>query len=285
MANTIGTTTWNQKYFSTLLAKALRRQLVAEAICKVDRSDDKYIYNPYGSTPTTTVQSIGGTYTVSTFTTTNDTLTVDMEFNVSEHIYAHEMILSHYDLYADRMEAMKNSIATAIDSYVLNMLCEAGTGTYSTPSGGFTTAANVNKIFANLTAKVTGYNETYNGMFIVLENSDMAGITEAGATNGYETSDSTINNGKVGRWMGVDIYVTRDSTFTDGGKGGNNWTNDGHRVFGIKGVAMYAAPRGILFEEKLVSTYSGKELFGYGLVGFKLWYNLTDLIIDVTVSA
>jgi len=41
-------------------------------------------------------------------------------------------------------------IAAAIDKYVLNTILEAGTGTYTTPAGGFTTAANINVIISNL---------------------------------------------------------------------------------------------------------------------------------------
>lgn len=286
LANTIGTTTWRSKYAESTIQQALRRMLVAEKICSVDRSGSMYIYNPYGSTPTTTIQSLGGTYSVSTYTTTNDTLTVSHEFAVSEHIYDYEKVLSNFDLFASRINEMTASVAAAIDSFVLNNLCEDASGTYSTPSGGFTTAANINEIFAKLAAKVAGYTDTYKGLFIVLENSDISGVLLSQATNGYTTADQVLTNGYTGRSLfGIDIYVTRDDTFSNAGYGGTNWTNSGHRVFGVKGVSTYAAPSGIKYAEKDVTATTGKEIVVWGYCGFKLWYTKTALVVDITVTA
>lgn len=286
--NTIGTTTWRNKYRSNAIQQALRRMLIAEKICAVDKSDNKYIYSPYGSTPTTVVQPFSGTYAAAAYTTTNDTLTVVDEFLVSEHIYDFESTLSNFDLFASRTNEMGASVATAIDKYVLNNLLETGTGTYSTPSGGFTTAANLNIIMSNLISKVAGYTDVYKGLFLVLENSDITGVIQAQATNGFSFADAALNNGFLNSYMGVDIYVTRDSTFSDytvAVAGSTEWTNSGHRVFGVKGVATYAAPRNIRFEEKGVEGKTGKEVVCYGYIGFKLWFTKLALIIDITVTS
>lgn len=262
--------------------------LMAESICAVDNTDSKYIYNPYGSTPTATIQALAGTYAISTYTTTNDTLEVKDEFVVSERIADFEDVLSNYDLFTSRINEMTAAVKDKIDSFVVNNLCEDGTGTYSTPSGGFTTAANINKIFSSLIAKVSGYSDSYKGMFIILENSDISGLIEAGATNGFNFADAVLNNGKVGNYMGVDVYVTRDSTFTDGSGGTTSWANSGHRVFGIKGVATYASPRGVRYAEKDPSDasvgYTQKEIVVWGYCGFKLWYTKLGLIVDITVT-
>jgi len=288
MANTIGTTTWRNKYRSNVIAQALRRMLIAEKICQVDRTDNKYIYNPYGSAPTTLVQPLVGTYAISTYTTTNDTLTVTDEFIVAEHIYDFEETLANFDLFASRTNEMAASVATAIDKYVLNNLLELGTGTYSTPSGGFTTAANLNVIMSNLISKVAGYTDVYKGLFLVLENSDITGVIQAQATNGFSFADAALNNGFLNSYMGVDIYVTRDSTFgasTGDTSGSTTWSNSDHRVFGVKGVSTYAAPRGIKFEEKMVTGKTGKEVVCYGYTGFKLWHTKLALIVDITLTS
>jgi hypothetical protein len=259
--------------------------LVAEKICSVDRSDNKYIYNPYGTAPTTTIQSLAGTYSISTYTNTNDTLTVQDEFVSAEHVYDFEQTLSNFDLFASRTEELTASVATAIDSYVLNNLCEDGTGTYDTPSGGFTTAANWNKILANLLSKVMGYTDAYKGLFLVLENSDVTGVIESQMTNGYSFADAALNNGLILKQAGIDIFVTRDSTFTNGSGGNTSWSNSGHRVFGVKGVATYAAPRGIQYAEKDVTAKTGKEVVVWGYIGFKLWTPKAGLIVDITVTS
>ena len=62
--NTISSRTYRDKYRLANLDNLLRTALVAEKICMVDRSDNKRIQSPYGSTPTGTVQAIAGTYSV-----------------------------------------------------------------------------------------------------------------------------------------------------------------------------------------------------------------------------
>ncbi len=162
-ANTISTYTYRQKYVQNTLAEVLRNAIVAEKICNVDRSAAQLIKNPYGSQPTATIGAITGTYAVSDWTTTDDNLTVNQEVKYSEQIYGFEDMLSNFDLFADRMDEMMYAVAYQIDVFVLNNLCEDGTGTYSTPAGGFQTAANINVIMSNLLSKVAGFNDVYKG--------------------------------------------------------------------------------------------------------------------------
>jgi hypothetical protein len=284
MANTIASRVYRDKYRSATLDTLLRGALIAEKIVSVDRSNNKRIQSPYSSTPIVTVQALAGSYSVADFTTTDDTLSVDDEFIVAEHVRDFEESLTNFNLFATRTEQMSFAVAAKIDSFVLNNLCEEGTGTYTTPAGGFTTAGNINTIFGNLRAKVDGYADVYNGLFVVLENTDMVGLYTAGAGNGYTFADNVLNNGMIGKWMGVDIYVTRTGTFTDATVGTKTWTNAGHRVFGVKNMATLALPGGIKTEEKAVSGKTGMEVAIYGYVGFKLWTPKTDLIVDITLA-
>jgi len=285
MANTLSTKTFREKYLKSQLDYTLRNALVAEKVCAVDRSDVKTIQSPYGSASTVAVQALAGTYTPATFTTTDDTLTVTDEFVVSEHIFGFESILSQFDLYASRMDQLMYDVAAKVDNYVINNLCEDGTGTYTTPAGGFTTAANINEIMANLISKVAGYADSYaNGLFLIIENTDLVGFAQAGATNGFTLADATLKNGFMNNWMGVDVYVVRAGTFTDATVGTKTWTNSGHRVFGVKNMATFASPRGVQYEEKAVSGKTGTEVVVYGLVGFKLWTPKAGLVVDITLA-
>ena len=284
MANTIASRVYRDKYRSATLDTLLRGAMVSEAITSVDRSNNLRIQSPYSSTPTVVVQALAGTYTPADFTTTDDVLTVTDEFIVAEHIHDFQESLTQFDLFAARTEQMAFNVAKKIDEFVLNNLCEDGTGTYTTPAGGFATAANVNEIFANINSKVDGFAESYNGKFVVLENTDMVGLYQAGATNGFTFADNVLNNGRVGQWMGVDIYVVRTGTFTDATVGTKTWTNSGHRVAGVKNMATVALPGGTKTEEKMVSGKTGMEVATYGYVGFKLWAPKVSLIIDVTLA-
>lgn len=284
MANTIASRVYRDKYRLAQLDHALRGAMVAEKICMVDRTANKRIQSPYASDPSVTVQAIAGTYSTADFTTTDDTLTVTDEFIVSEHIKDFESLFSNFDLFAARTENMAFQAAYKLDRFVLNNLCEDATGTYTTPTGGFTNAANINEIFATLRSKVDGYAEAYNGLFIVLENTDMVGLYQAGAVNGFNRTDNVLNNGYLRDWMGVDIYVVRSGTFASETLGTTTYTNSGHRVFGVKNVATYAAPRGVKIEELSVSGKTGVEIRVFGYAGFKLWAPKTDLIVDITLA-
>lgn len=287
--NTTGTSTigtsWRAKYFSSKLQSVLRNALVCEKICQVDRSDSQYIHNPYSNQPTAAVQAVAGTYSVSAWTITDDSLAVTDEVIYGEHVFDFERVMSNYSLISTRFDEMAYAVGFGIDKFVLNSLTEDGTGAYTTPAGGFTTAANINVIMSNLISKVAGYADTYKGLFLVIENTDVVGFVQAQAANGFSYADAALNNGFMSNYMGVDIYVVRSGTFVTATLGSrSDIANSGHRVFGVKNVATYASPRGIQYDEKGVSGKTGKEIAVVGLVGFKLWTQKAGLIVDITLA-
>jgi hypothetical protein len=284
-ANTNASTSWREKYFKNSLAVALRNGLVAEKICAVDRTDNYIIKAPYQTAPTTTVQAITtGSYTPATYSTTNDALTVTDMFYSSNHVFDFESVLQEFDIVAARIDDLTYSVMAKIDNFVINYIGTDGTGTYTTPVGGFTTAANIVTIFSNLVSKVAGYSEAYNGMYLVIENTDLPGLVAAGATNGFNFADAVLNNGKVGNFMGVDVYVVRSGLFNSDTIGTKTMAMSGHRLFGVKNVCTYAAPRGIKMEEKYVSGYTGKEIVVYGYIGVKVWTPKAALTVDITLA-
>jgi hypothetical protein len=285
--NTIQTYVYRRKYRLATLDHTLRANLVAEQICNVDRSEGKYIDSPYGSKPTTVTQAIVGTYATAAYTLTDDTLTVADEFIVAEHVYDFEQMLTAFDVMDSRFKEQNYSVAEAIDKFVLNNLCEDGTGTYTTPTGGFTTAANILTILGNLQAQVAGYEAAYKDTFLVIENTDLPGFIISAASTGFQMADKTLANGfggKKGSCLGTDIYVVRTGTFVSATLGTTTVTNAGHRVFGVKNVATYAAPRSIQYEEKSVAAKTGKECVTWGYIGFKLWAPKVTLVVDITLS-
>lgn len=286
--NTISTKTYRDKYRLAQLDTLLRSALVAEKVCMVDRSGSKTIQSPYGSQPTATVQAIAGTYSVAAYTTTDDTLTVADEIIVAEQVFDFENTLTNFDMFANRLREQQFVFANTIDKWVLNNLLEDGTGTYTTPVGGFTTASNVVDIMSNLLGKVAGFSETYNGLYLIIEATDVPGFVKAQATNGFSFADSALKNGFMTSFMGVDIYVIKAGTFVDETtstvSGTKTWTNVGHRCFGVKNITTYAAPQGVKFEEKAVSGKTGMEIVTYGYVGFKAWAPKITLTVDITLA-
>lgn len=282
--NTISTQTFRNKWRLANLDVLLRVGLVAEKICMVDRTDAKTIQSPYGSQPVTVISLLTGTYAVADYTTTDSTLTVQDEFKVAEQVYDFENTLSLFDLFANRSNEQAYSVMAAIDQYVVNGLAAGATSSYTTPTGGFTIASNVNIILSNLISKVSGYSEAYNGMYLVVENTDITGIIVSQATNGFSYADSALNNGFLTSQLGVDIYVVRSGTFVTATQGSQSWTNSGCRLFGIKNMATYASPRGVQFEEKGVSGKTGKEVVTYGYCGVKVWAAKAALTVKITLA-
>lgn len=281
--NTISTHDYRQKYRLAKMDKKLRKLLIAESVFMVDRSGLKTIESPYGSQPTTTIQTIRGTYSSDVYTTTEDQLSVDEEFICSNHVHDYNMTLTKFDAFAARTDELIYSVAAAIDKFVINEILSQANGSYSTPAGGFTTPANVQVILSNLSSKVMGYADFYNGLFLIIENTDVPGFMQSAAASGFTFSDKALNNGWMTSYMGIDIYVARTGLFVTASQGGNSFTNAGHRLFGVKNVATYAAPQGIKIEEKAIAGNTGKEIVVYGYIGAKAWVTKYDLLIDILI--
>ena len=288
MANTLSTKTLRDKYRSSQVMQALKNAVVAEKVCIVDNSDLKTISSPYLTAIAVTVQAVVGTYTPAAITTTDDTLTVADEFIAATHIFGFEKATSNFDLFFTANQGMTNALVVAVDKWVINNLCEDGTGTYTTPAGGFTTAANVITILSNVIAKTAGYAEALNGLYVIVENTDITGIVQSQVSTGFRFADDSATNGLLGSMLGVDIYVVRSGTFVDEAattvSGSKTWTNLGHRVGGVKKVSTYAAPRWLSFEEKGVTGKTGMEVAMVCYAGFKQWTPWATLTIDITIA-
>lgn len=283
--NTNATTSWRKKWMPNLLQEVLHNALVANKICVEDNSDVKYIENPYGSAGTVTQQAIAGTYSVATYTSTDDTLTVTDEFVWSEQIYDFEKVAQIADIKGSRMREAMAQMATSIDKFVLNNLTKTGTGTYTTPVGGFTNGSNINTIIADLSGKVAGYADTFNGLYVVVESTDVTGFMQAGMTSGFTFADAWLNNGFMTRYGGFDIYVVRAGTFVTATLGTVSMTNAGHRVAGVKNISTYCLPGSRMqWMEKEVSGKTGVECAMVAYCGHASWFQKKALTINITLA-
>lgn len=285
MANTLSTYSLRHKYFKSNINVALKKALVAEAISNVDRSELKTIENPYLTEVTAAIQAVAGTYTPAARTTTDDALSVDDEVVVSTHIFDFEDRTSNFNLTANFLEDLMYQVAFKSDQFVLNKILDQATGAYTTPAGGFTTAANIAVICSNLLSKVAGFQSgVASNPFLVIESTDIVGFAQAQVTSGFSYADSALNNGFMSNYMGIKIYVVRTGTFVTATLGTLTAANSGHRLFGISKVALFASPRGVRYEEKMVTGKTGVEIVAYGYVGAKVWTPQAGLFVDITLS-
>ena len=132
--NSLSTKTLRDKYRSAQIQQALKNAVVAEKVCLTDNTEAKTIESPYMTQVTATVQAISGLYTPQVITTTDDTLTITDEIMASAQIKDFEKTLSNFDLFFATNKALVNSATVAVDLWILNNLCEDGTGAYTTPT-------------------------------------------------------------------------------------------------------------------------------------------------------
>jgi hypothetical protein len=279
-------TAYRKEWMPNLFQASLRNACVAYKIMDVVNKDIKYIENPYGDAGVITQQAIAGTYNVDTFTVTADTLTVTEEFVWSEHVYDFERLASVADVKGSRMREATGKMATAVDKYALNALLDGGTGTFTTPAGGFT-RDNIIPILGGLATKFAGYNESFASPYLVLESTDVDGLVQAGMTNGFNFADTWLRNGLLGTTQmgGFNIYVVRTGTFVTATLGTLTATNSGHRLAGIEGVATLAQPGGkTTWMEKEVSGKTGVELAAVCYAGVAVWYQKKTLTVDITLA-
>lgn len=278
-------TAYRKQWMPNLFQEYLFKAAIIKPLVDYRTDNVKYIENPYGSAGTVTQNSsIVGTYSVGTFSVTADTLTVTEEFVWSEHVYSFEKIASVADVKGARMRDAMGQLAYAVDKWALNELCDKGTGAYTTPAGGFS-ATNTLTIAANLASKCVGFATNYSQKYIVIEPTDLPGVLLAMFGNGFASSDRALNNGFLNHWADFDWYVAGASTFVTATLGTTAYTNSGHRVAGVKGMATLLMPAGeMVWMEKEVTGKTGVELALASYGGMKVWAQKAALTVDITLA-
>lgn len=233
---------------------------------------------------------MAGTYTSTALATTEDSLNVADEIIVATHVFDFEQRMSNFDLQNDFLDDLIYQVNFQVDKFVLNKILDVATGTYTTPAGGFTTAANIPVICSNLLAKVAGYaGGLAANPFLVIESTDIVGFAQAQVASGFNYADAALNNGFMSSYMGIDIYVIRTGTFVSATLGTLTAANSGHRLFGLKNLALFASPRGVTYKEIDVPAgggtgRTGKEVVAMGYVGAKVWAPHLPLFVDITLA-
>lgn len=247
-------------------------------------SGAKYIANPYLTAQTATAATIAGTYTVSSATTTDDTLTVTDQVSRGVHLFEFEDTLSRADLFGSFIDDLAAEVTLLVDQFVINYMAANAGESYSTAVGGFTTPGNINKIIGDLTGKVAGYSDAYKGLFLIIENTDLTGFVQAGMSNGFNFADATLNNGFAGVYGGVEVYVVRSGVFTSSTIGTLSPSNSGKRLFGVKNVHTYALPKGVQYQELKTTGKTGMEIGVWANVGAAVWTQKANLLVLITLN-
>jgi len=284
MANTVSTQTYKQLWERTL-ARQLEKSLVSYRIANTITDAVKQIHNPYQSRPTATDQSLTGTYAVANFTTTNDTINVDKEAIVGEHVYKHEELLSRYDLATQRAKEHAYVIKEKIDAVAFQTIATTS-GTLQVDDGELggidgnpitLSATNVDNMFrATMEALLAANVPVDRGLFIVLAPDHLTKLAEFQQTNGFSMADAALRNGFVTKFGGFDVFVS-NQLYNDG-------TQD-HAIAGTYGAFQLVLPRGgASFEAKPVSGKTGREIVSQQIYGMGVWNYDKVKLVDILVN-
>lgn len=270
----LSTYTWTHAKKASIMQEYLESMTVARAISDFVVGK-KYIHNPFPTPGAVTVNSpMTGLYTPVTLTTTDDSLEVNREAIYNTHLFDFETTFADYNLANEVLKLASAKLAEDMDRELLAILA-AGAGTTINVSGGFT-KVNAFDSIASAVGVLSGYTQSMNGLYIVIDNTQVPAFISAGATAGFTFADAVLNNGLMGNIMGFDIYTVR---------AGQLPANTA--IAGIKKASTTGTGGAIKIEEKQVSGKTGTEFAAINYSRSALWNNNQPLVVkfDFAVSS
>jgi hypothetical protein len=263
--------TWTHAKKAAVMQEYLESMTVAREISDF-KVGDKFIHNPFPTPGAVTVNSpMTGTYTPATLTTTDDTLEVNREAIYSTHLFDFETKFADYDLAMEVLKLASAKLVEDMDKELFAIL-SAGAANTVTVSGGFT-ATNVISSVAEAIGHVSGFANVMNGLYIVIDNTQMPAFVTMGATNGFSFADAVLSNGLSGQVMGADLYIVRAGQLpTDVG------------ILGVKKASTTGTIGSIVIEEKMVSGKTGTEFVAINYSRSALWNNNKDLVVKFDLA-
>lgn len=267
--NTISTTTWTHEAKERTLQENLESMVVAKRISEF-KTGVKTIENPYTDAAAVTVNTpMSGDYTPADVTTVDDSLTVTDEAIYSFHIRNFEEVFSNFDLGAKHLSLAASKLAQKIDEDLFAQLDAAATGANRIAVAGGFTAANLHSEVAKLSSFLSGYENSLNGSYLIIDASQTPAFEEAGVLSGFNSSDAFLSNGFTDKnLMGHEIYVVRGTLPAN------------VAIAGVKGISTTGTgTSGVTIEEKGVSGKTGMEYAAYVYYKSAVWNNNKDLVV------
>lgn len=217
---------------------------------------------------------------------TGETLTVNHEKEATFYVQRKDLIQNKFDTakrYAEEAaHAHRNAMDAAILAEVANAvsanLMTAGSLSGGSGTGAITVAlANVIEIFTTAYQKLSEQNVRDDGDLFAVVTPAFFNIIQQKATSvGFNTADAVLKNGKVGRWMNFDIYVS-NNVYTTGGSY--------YQMFGKKGAVDMVVQNEVEVMPKDVPNKTGKRYLTYSLWGIKTFNTGTKKIVSVKTTA
>lgn len=267
----LSTYTWTHAKKAAVMQEYLESMTVARAISDFVVGK-KFIHNPFPVPGSVTVNSpMLGTYTPVVFNSTDDTLEVNREAIYNNHFFDFETRFADYNIAMESLKLASAKLAEDMDRELFAIL-EAGAGETVEVPGGFT-KANTFDAVAEAVGRLSGYANAMNGMYIVIDNTQVPAFVSAGATAGFSYADAVLNNGLRGNLMGFDIYVVRSGQLPAD-----------TALAGIKKASTTGIGGAIHIEEKQVSGKTGIEFVAVNYSRSALWNNNQPLVVKFDLA-
>lgn len=221
MANTIANGATKQMWIPGV-QKNLDSMLVAKDVATVTRANDRIIYNPYNSQVAGSDGAAATAYSVTDFTTSADSLTVNRRAVAAEHVDNIEELQASFALTQERMNEHSAIVAKKIDQYMLNLpvgysgVAQLGNGGVETATPYTSSNSVIDDITNSVYEKLAVNNAALEkGTFMVVSPYEMTDLKSFMQNNGFSVADGSIKRGIGFRgttFSGVDIYSSNNLT-------------------------------------------------------------------------
>jgi len=250
----------------------LRKSLVAQEVAAVTSalSGGDKIHKPYFTEHTPVSYTIGTEVTLQGASSTDDSITINTFYDVPMYIDEAEETQSYYDTMAAMVDSASYGLSNVIDAAVFAH-SDYGTEFDDGDCGGTNgsaivlTSANVITLFTNARKALQTLNVVEaNDFCAVLPPAALALIAQTATDKGFNFADAALYNGKVGNFMGFDLYMSNNlTTATYGGTA--NTTNCYIGKKKMIQLIMLATPRMKVVDTELKIGKAIHFWTGYGI--------------------
>jgi len=267
----------------------LRKKLVSTEVCATTftiNGADK-IHKPYFTELAAGTYTPGEEFALQDASSTDDSITVDTKKYCAFYIDEVEETQSYYNTMDEMASSAGYQLADTIDQAVFAQVdngTEFDDGDIAGTDGSAIVLAtsNVISLFVGMRKKLAQLNVIdANDFVVVLSPAATAIINQTSTGLGFNFADAAVNNGKVGRFMGFDIYESNNlTTGTYGGTANTTYCYGGKR--GMIQLIMLADVRLKIVD---IDNKIGKAVQYWTAYGTGVWTRDKSRFLDCKIYA
>ncbi len=267
----------------------LRETMVAQEVAAVTTSvggGDK-IHKPYFTEFAASPYTPGTEVTLQGASSTDDYITINTFYDVPMYIDEAEETQSFYDTMAAATDSASYKLRDTIDAAVFAQVdngieFDAGDCGGTNGSAIVLSSSNIVTLFSNARKALQTLNVIEaNDFCAVLPPAALAYIAQAATSQGFNFADAALNNGKVGNYMGFDLYMSNNlTTGTYGGTANTTYCYIGKKK--MIQLIMLASPRIKVVDTELKI---GKAIHVWTGYGVGVWTRDKSRFLDAKIYA